>query len=205
MCAPLLSSVLMILIETASLMSSVFGLNDSPSMAIFLFFSSPMSSSASSIILYGCSLLISSVAFTNGSFVFIFSPNFMSALRSFGQHEPPQPAPAFRKCGPILLSNPIAFATVSTSVPGIFWQRLAIMFMKLTFIARNALLAYLINSAFSKLVMIFGLLKSWYISSKILALFSSFAPITILSGFMQSSIALPSFKNSGFTAIPKSL
>src|SRR5208337_1355386 len=95
-------------------------------------------------------------ASTNVVLTLIFFPYAEMAFRSLGKQEPPQPRPGRKNSAPILLSRPIPFATSSTSAPVVFWQRLAIMLMKLTFIARNELFAYLVSSAFSKLVLIIG-------------------------------------------------
>ena len=78
--------------------------------------------------------------------------NLIKALMSLGKHEPPKPGPASMKRVPILLSRPIPRATESTCPCGIFSQIRATVLMKLTFIARNALLAYFISSAISGVV-----------------------------------------------------
>jgi len=78
----------------------------------------------------------------------------MNALTSFGKQLPPYPRPALRNRGLIRLSMPMALAMVVTSASGIFWQMLAMVLMKLIFVARKALLAYLMSSdasTFSKM------------------------------------------------------
>src|SRR2546426_7857802 len=67
----------------------------------------------------------------------------MSAWRSLWKQLPPYPGPAFRNNPPILGSRPIVSAIVPTSTPGICWAIFAIVLMKLTLVARKALLAYL--------------------------------------------------------------
>ena len=76
-----------------------------------------------------------------------FEEKLIKALRSFGRQLPPKPGPALRNNGPILSSLPIAFAIVSTSTLGRFWHKFAIELMKLIFVARKALLVYLMSSA----------------------------------------------------------
>ena len=76
-------------------------------------------------------------------------------------------------------------------------QIFAILFMKLIFVARNALDAYFINSALYKSVEITGHFKVLYNSLTFAAAISEFEPITILSGSKKSLIACPSRRNSG--------
>jgi len=54
------------------------------------------------------------------------------------------------------LSSPMAVATVLTSALGIFSHTLAIVLMKLIFVASMALLAYLMSSAVESVVRIIG-------------------------------------------------
>lgn len=61
----------------------------------------------------------------------------------------PHPRPAFRNLDPIRSSSPIPRAIVWTSALGVRSAMFAIVLTKLTFVARNALLAYLISSVFS--------------------------------------------------------
>src|SRR5215510_6079984 len=70
----------------------------------------------------------------------------ISARTSLGKHEPPKPGPACRNFGPIRLSSPMPRATSCTSAPT-FSARSAISLIKVIFVARNALAAYLISSA----------------------------------------------------------
>ena len=75
--------------------------------------------------------------------------------------------------------------------------------MKLIFVARNALLAYLISSAVATLVMTNGTsirFRGLYRSRRIAIASGSSAPITTRSGCRKSSTALPSRRNSGFDA-----
>jgi len=80
----------------------------------------------------------------------------MSAFASLGRHDPPYPSPAFRNWGLIRWSRPMPFATVVMSASGIFSHMLAMVLMKLIFVARKALLAYLMSSAVGRFVLIVG-------------------------------------------------
>ncbi len=86
------------------------------------------------------------------STIFSLYPFFFAVLIkaqvSLGKQDPPYPAPAFKKCGEILLSSPIPRATFVTSAPT-FSHRLAISLIKLILVAKKALEAYLIISALS--------------------------------------------------------
>ena len=77
-----------------------------------------------------------------GEFTLLSFKTEINAFRSFGRHEPPNPGPACKNKEPILGSIPITFATSSTLAPGIVWQRLEIEFIKLIFVAKNALLEF---------------------------------------------------------------
>lgn len=54
------------------------------------------------------------------------------------------------------LSRPMACATILTSAVGMCSQMLAMVFMKLIFVASMALLAYLMSSAVASVVWIMG-------------------------------------------------
>src|SRR3954471_12889297 len=71
---------------------------------------------------------------------------------------------------------------------------------KLTFVARNALLAYLINSAEGGSVTISGAATPRYSDATRTAAAWSSAPITMRSGCRKSWTAEPSRRNSGFDA-----
>ena len=137
-------------------MSSVSFLNARPNTAILFCSKGPVSFSTSSTTFSACCSLVSSVAFSRIELYPKSSLKLMSAWRSLWKQLPPYPGPAFKKRGPIRGSRPIASATWFTSTPGIVWAMLAIVLMKLTFVARNALLAYLTSSAVSGLVRIMG-------------------------------------------------
>ena len=70
---------------------------------------------------------------------------------SFWKHEPPKPTPAFRKLGPMRLSEPIARATSSTLAP-VRSQIAATALIELTRCARKAFAASLESSADQTLV-----------------------------------------------------
>ena len=75
--------------------------------------------------------------------------------------------------------------------------------MKLIFVARNALLAYLISSAVATFVTTNGTsirFSGLYRSRRIAIACGSSAPITTRSGRRKSSTALPSRRNSGLDA-----
>ena len=102
-------------------------------------------------------------------------------------------------------SEPIPCLTRLTFAPTAS-QRAAISFMKLIRVANIALAAYLVISAEAismkitlKLFRSMGLYRR-VISSRASSLST---PTTTLSGFIKSSIASPSFKNSGFDATSK--
>ena len=82
----------------------------------------------------------------------------------------------------------------------------AMVFMKLILVAKKALLAYFINSA--EMMFVFRTLIWFrmflYQRMDMGSDFVSFVPITILCGFVVSSIADPSLRNSGTKTIPKS-
>src|SRR5688572_15818752 len=76
-----------------------------------------------------------------------------------------------------------------------------ISFMNEILVAKNELAAYLVNSAERTSIKIIGfplLTYGAYNSFNIFFAFSESVPITILSGFIKSSTANPSRKNSGF-------
>ncbi|KKQ79486.1 MAG: hypothetical protein UT01_C0038G0004 [Candidatus Daviesbacteria bacterium GW2011_GWA1_38_7] len=113
-----------------------------------------------------------------------------------GKHDPPYPIPAFKKCGFILLSNPIPLAMSVISAPT-FSDKLAILFINDILVAKNALEAYLISSELLRSVTTNGHLSFSYIFWTNCAAFLFLEPITMRSVFAKSSIADPSFKNSG--------
>src|SRR5215831_5405517 len=103
-------------------------------------------------------------------------------------------------------SSPIPRATSCTSAPH-FSQRSAISLMKVIFVARNALDAYLMSSAERRSVKRIGvsLMKSGrYTSRMTRRARSSSVPTTMRSGCLKSSIAAPSRRNSGFDTTAKS-
>ena len=71
--------------------------------------------------------------------------SLVSARVSLGKHEPPNPGPGLRNLAPMRSSRPMPRATSRTSASRRS-QRSAISLMKVTFIARNTLAAYLIIS-----------------------------------------------------------
>ena len=111
--------------------------------------------------------------------------------------------PGNKKRLPILSSLPIPLRTISTSAPSNS-QSWAISFMKVIFIAKKELAAYLVSSALFSSIKITGLpwrTKGAYKSLSIFFAFSDEVPITTLSGFIKSSTATPSRKNSGLLTI----
>src|SRR3989344_8284736 len=95
---------------------------------------------------------------------------------------------------------PRAWATILTSAPMVS-QILAISLMKLIFVDKKELLAYLIISAVSHSVSTTGIYmrtRPVYIFLTMLKALLVCAPTTILSGWVKSYTAFPSAKNSGF-------
>ena len=89
---------------------------------------------------------------------------------------------------------------MSSTLTPIFSQRLATSLIKVIFVARNALDAYLINSA--PLLLVVKYFAPLLISGKynffiILIALLTFVPTIILSGYLKSLTASPSLKNSG--------
>ena len=104
----------------------------------------------------------------------------------------------------ILLSEINAFKILYGSTPGIFSEIFAISLENEINMEKNALFVYFINSDDSKFVSINSHLS---LKSENISLTNNFVslselPMTILSGFIKSSNALPSRKNSGTTANP---
>src|SRR5437762_2016892 len=92
---------------------------------------------------------------TIASGAFISSAVRTKAWQSFGKHEPPKPGPACRNLPPMRPSRPMPRATSCTSAPTAS-QRSATSLMKVIFVARKALAAYLISSAVSSVVNTIG-------------------------------------------------
>ena len=96
--------------------------------------------------------------------------------------------------------------TLSTSAPTNS-QKLAISFMNVILVAKNELAAYFVNSADFSSINKIGFpcrTNGLYNCSIIFCAFSDELPITTLSGFIKSSTAKPSLKNSGFETTSKS-
>ena len=100
-----------------SLVSSVFGLNASPQMAIFLFFSEPRVASAFRASTPFCASFTSRTASSNGVLRSLVFATYESARISLGKQLPPKPGPAYKKSYPIRLSLPITARTCSISAP----------------------------------------------------------------------------------------
>ena len=128
------------------------------------------------------------------------------ACTSFGKQLPPYPIPANRKRLPIRESVPIPLRTSSTFAPTSS-HRLAISFMNVILVAKNALAAYFVSSAERSSIKMIGL--PWRTKGAYKRDIKSFArsdcvPITTRSGFIKSSTATPSRKNSGLETTSKS-
>ena len=101
---------------------------------------------------------------------------------------------------PILESVPIPLRISSTLAPTSS-HRLAISFIKVILVAKNALAAYLVISAERSSIKIIGFpwrTNGAYNRFNISFALSDSVPITTRSGFIKSSTATPSLKNSGF-------
>ena len=116
-----------------------------------------------------------------------------------GKQKPPNPIPAFKKLAPILLSEPIPFATSSILAP-VFSHTLATALMKDIFVAKKELDACFISSALFTSVMItcecFIIGLYIFLNKNSACLLGT--PATTLSGFKKSLTAEPSLRNSGF-------
>ncbi len=77
-------------------------------------------------------------------------------MTSLGKHEPPYPIPGNKKRLPMRESVPIPILTLSTSAPT-FSQKLAISFMNVILVAKNAFAAYFVSSADFSSITIIGL------------------------------------------------
>ena len=113
--------------------------------------------------------------------------------------------PALKNLLPILLSSPIPIEISSISIP-VFSHKLDISFIKVIFVAKKALEAYLINSAallFVETNFAPFDINGEYKLFKIFCDLLSFDPTTTLSGYIKSLIASPSLKNSGFDTTEK--
>jgi hypothetical protein len=119
-----------------------------------------------------------------------------SDITSLGKHEPPYPAPASRKAGPMRWSMPMPWATTLMSA-STFSHTRATSLMKEILVARKALLAYLIISAVYRLVISTGASSGLYSSATRAAAARSWVPSTMRSGSMKSCTAEPSRRNSG--------
>ena len=132
-------------------------------------------------------------------------PDLTNAWTSLGKQEPPYPIPGNKKRFPIRSSEPIPILTLSTSAPTNS-QKFAISFMNVIFVARNEFAAYLVNSADFSSIKIIGFpwrtngLYNWSI---VFFARSEEVPITTRSGFIKSSTAKPSRKNSGLETTSK--
>ena len=102
---------------------------------------------------------------------------------------------------PIRVSVPIPCLTASTSASR-REQRLAISFIKVILVAKKALAAYLVNSADFASMIGFPCLTRGYISALITLLYLN-RTHNSRSGFIKSSTATPSRKNSGFETTSK--
>jgi hypothetical protein len=104
--------------------------------------------------------------------------------------------PGRQNRSPIRGSCPIPSTTAPTSPPTAS-QRSAISLTKLIFVARNALLVYLISSASVGVVVTQGdpEFRNRSRSTGVSASFHS--PATIRAGFRQSARAVPWLRNSG--------
>ena len=87
-------------------------------------------------------------------------------------------------------------STAAISAPTVS-QRVATALTKLSLVARKALVAYLISSAELGSVTRTGTGKGSYSAATLAAEASSVAPMITRSGFMKSSMAVPSRRNSG--------
>src|SRR5258708_8810294 len=194
-------SFLITVIDGASRISSVSGLNDKPNIATTLFLTDPSSSFLALLAILAIEArLISSTSCRRENSYPDCLEIAIRALTSLGKQLPPYPAPGERNELPIRLSYPMPLNTLSPSAP-VISDKCAIAFAKDIFVAKKAFAAYLIISAVRTFVNTtfpsIGLCNS---KRRSLA-FSVSVPITILSGCSVSDIACPSLKNSGVDAM----
>ena len=144
--APPAKSDSMTVIDGASLISSVRGLNASPQIAnVRPDNGSPkclftLSNNSTFWLSFTCSTALRS------AIAGLSPPMLIMARMSFGKHDPPNPTPGKMKCGPMRRSRLIARRTSLTSA-FIASHRRATSLMKEIFVASMALAAYLLISA----------------------------------------------------------
>jgi len=192
---------------TASRISSVFGLKASPHIAIFVFLSSQRASESFSTTRRFCRSFTRSAEAIISKLYPNSLPLSMRALTSFGRQLPQYQAQAERKLFPIRESSQSHFATSRISAQTLS-EKFAISFMKLIFVARKLLAAYLISSELSRPVKSISVCvrsKGRYISSSTARARDVSYHRTILSGERKSATAVPSLRNSGLEAISYSI
>ena len=185
-------------------MSSVLGLKVSPKTPTLAALRVPSASLTRRTSLPGCWRLTCTAAFSSLGSCPLSLASLVRTATSLGRQLPPYPMPAFRKSFPILSSMPMPRATPVTSTPT-RPQISAISLIKEIFMARKALLAYLIISAERRSVTRIGQSRGLYNSATASAALWSLAPITTLAGFMKSETACPSLKNSGLATMGSGL
>ncbi len=129
----------------------------------------------------------------------------MTARTSFGKQDPPKPTPGKRNGWPIRRSEPMPRRTWSTSAPSRS-HRVAISFMNEIRVASMAFAAYFVSSAERTSMNRTGCsarTNGAYSSAITARARSEETPTTTRSGRMKSSIAAPSFRNSGFETTSK--
>ena len=121
---------------------------------------------------------------------------------SFLKQEPPKPTDASKNLLPILVSAPTALETSWILAPDSS-HKAERLFIEETLCAKNALDANFDNSDDHKFVVIIFSWETQWLYILVTSLIASFPdgvwspPIRTLSGFIRSSIADPSARNSG--------
>ena len=189
----------------ASRMSSVLGLKASPHTPKVLPASAPKCFVAFSTSQRFCRSFTRSTARSRSKSRPIWRAIVITARTSLGKHEPPKPTPGKRNGWPMRRSEPIPRRTWSTSAPSRS-QSVAISFMKEMRVASIAFAAYFVSSAERRSMKRMGCsarTNGAYSSAMTARARSEATPTTTRSGRMKSSMAAPSFRNSGFETTSK--
>ena len=180
------------------LVSFVLALNARPNIPILFPLRLPPSFASTRSTTRLCARSLLSIdAVKSGITIPTFSAAALSAGRSFGRHEPPQPGPGSRKRLPIRSSRLTPFLTSVMFAP-ICSQNAATSFMKESRIANRQFETYLIISADDLSVITRSPGIDSKSSKKSPTNAESDVPTTIRSGNIKSCSAEPSLKNSGF-------
>src|ERR1051325_4391149 len=214
--APLASSSSISFNAGESRVSSVPGLNATPSTAILQPSRLPSNARKRSTRTFGRRPFTSITACSIDVETPFEEANASSARTSFGRQLPPKPEPARRydripgRTGaPLCMGvsrrsrcRPSMIASISS--PGRVSHSEASSLLNEIIVASKAFEAYLISSAFLNEVVTMGQENGAYSSATRAADCSSHPPMTMRSGSRKLATAEPSWRNSGFIASPSS-